>query len=344
MQDTAATSTHMPERAPKPRRGGPSRLQTVGDYGGQLASEAAQAVRRAGLKPGLERSFGFAAELRGHIVAQEPEVGSELARNGLVTLYVAAPGTASSGELGAAGPAAGDHSEAKVTPRILADAEPASDLAGTAARRRKSRRPPRGGGATFDAPPPPSPPTVEETTEALSLDPRDHDEVEDDRASEQVIDAAELFAGRASAAAWRRIYPRRRRGFRSRLAGRSRLVLAALALVAVWLIVALGTALTGHRASPPPAAHARARTQTPPVGSVPARPSEHHAPMPHREAARWHSAPKRRRRRRPPTQRPAQRPTHTVTTRAATAPTAPTPTRPAPAPVQRDAEGGLFSP
>jgi PASTA domain len=342
MQDTAATSTDMPERRGKPRRDGLSRLQTVGDYGGQFASEAAQAVRRAGLKPGLERSFGFAAELRGQIVAQEPEVGSELARNGLVTLYVAAPGAASAREQAEAGPAADEDPDVEVSARIVADAEPGSDRAGAVPRRRKSRRPPRGVGATFDAPPAPNQPTVGEATEPLSLDARDHGEVEDDRATEEyVIDADELFAGRASAATWRRVYPRRHSGLRSRLAGRSRLVLAALALLAVWLLVALAAALTGHRASPaPPPAHARARTQTPPLATVPVRPSEHHLPMPHREAARRHPAPKRRRPRRAPTQRPAQQPTQAVTA----PPTAPTPTRPPPAPVGRDAEGGLFSP
>src|SRR5664279_4447871 len=120
MESTAATSTQVTERAAKPRRNGPSRLQTVGDYAGQLAGQAAQAVRRAGLKPGLERSFGFAPELRGQIVAQEPEVGSELARNGLVTLYVAAPGSAPPGEQAVAEPAASEHSEVEVSARGLA--------------------------------------------------------------------------------------------------------------------------------------------------------------------------------------------------------------------------------
>ena len=59
---------------------------------GQPAADAAQDVRRAGLKPGLERSFGCEAELLGLVVAQEPGAGSDLGRNGMVTLYVAAPG------------------------------------------------------------------------------------------------------------------------------------------------------------------------------------------------------------------------------------------------------------
>ena len=55
--------------------------------------DAAQAVRRAGLRPGLDRSFGCAEELIGLVVAQEPTAGSSMARNGMVTLYVAAPGS-----------------------------------------------------------------------------------------------------------------------------------------------------------------------------------------------------------------------------------------------------------
>jgi hypothetical protein len=349
MEHAAATSEQLAAQARRPRGRGPARLQTVGDYAGQLAGEAAQAVRRAGLKPGLERSFGFAAELRGQIVAQEPEVGSELARNGLVTLYVAAPGSAPPGEEAAAGPAASEHPDVEVSTRGLADAEPASDRTGAAPRRRKSRRAPGAGGPAFEAPPPPSLATGEEAAEALSLDAADHGEVEGDRATEEhVIDADELFAGRASGVAWRRVYPRRHSGFRPRLAGRSRLVRAALALLAVWLVVAVAAALTGHRASPPPPrarqVHARARAQTPPLASVPARPSERRAPTAHRHAARRPSAPKRRRPRRAPAGHPAQQATHTATTPAATTPTAATPTSRAPAPVQRDAEGGLFSP
>lgn len=353
MQDIAATSTQIAERAAKPRRGGPSRLQTVGDYAGQLAGEAAQAVRRAGLKPGLERSFGFAPELRGQIVAQEPEVGDELARNGLVTLYVAAPGSAPPGDQVVAGPAASEQSDVEVSTRRLAHAEPSSDRADAAPRRRKSRRAPGAGGPAFDAPPPPSLPTVEETAEALSLA-ADHGEVERDRATEEhVIEADELFAGRASVPAWRRVYPRRRRGFRPRLGGRPRLMMAALALLAVWLIVAVAAALIGHRASPqgPNAGqeHAGVPAQTPSLASVPARPrpSEHRAPTPQRHAARHRqrsTAPKRRRARRAPARHPAQQATHAVTTPAAPTPTVAAPASRAPAPVQRDAEGGPFSP
>src|SRR5271166_2053035 len=93
MTDRTASSGRVVERAKSTRRGGPSGRQAVGDYVGQPAGDAAQAVRRAGLRPGLDRSFGCAEELMGLVVAQEPEAGSSLARNGMVTLYVAARGS-----------------------------------------------------------------------------------------------------------------------------------------------------------------------------------------------------------------------------------------------------------
>jgi acyl dehydratase len=77
------------------RRGGATGSQTVGEYTGQRAGDAAQAVRRAGLRPGLERSFGCDPSLLGLVVSQDPAAGSALARNGMVTLHVAAPGTGS---------------------------------------------------------------------------------------------------------------------------------------------------------------------------------------------------------------------------------------------------------
>src|ERR1700683_3818715 len=93
MTDRTASSGRAVERSKSARRGGPSGRQAVGDYVGQPAGDAAQAVRRAGLRPGLDRSFGCAEELTGLVVAQEPTAGSSMARNGMVTLYVAAPGS-----------------------------------------------------------------------------------------------------------------------------------------------------------------------------------------------------------------------------------------------------------
>jgi hypothetical protein len=75
----------------------PSGRLTVGDYVGAPAGEAAEAVRRAGLKPGLDRQVGYPAESVGRVVAQEPPAGETQQRGGIVTLYVAAPGPLAAG-------------------------------------------------------------------------------------------------------------------------------------------------------------------------------------------------------------------------------------------------------
>jgi hypothetical protein len=93
MTDRTTTSGRAIAGAKSSARGGPSGREAVGHYVGQPAGDAAQAVRRAGLRPGLDRLFGCAVELIGLVVAQDPTAGSSLARNGMVTLYVAAPGT-----------------------------------------------------------------------------------------------------------------------------------------------------------------------------------------------------------------------------------------------------------
>ncbi len=310
MSHTAATSTQLVERAAKPLRGGPSRRQKVGDYAGQPASEAAQAVRRAGLKPGLERSFGFAAELRGQIVAQEPEVGGELARNGLVTLYVAA------GEQDAAVSRAGEQPDGETSVRRLARAEPASDRAGAATPRRKPCRSPGTRGPAFDTLSS-RPPAGDQATESLTAPESDddcawsvtdrapldayHGEAERDLASEEyVVHADELFAGRASAnaPAWRQVYLRRRRGVRARLAEHRRPAVAALVLLGVWLVVAGATALNGRRASPPrPITATRGNARIPAeegrrtMAATRARPRARHKPTLDQHATRRRQRP-----------------------------------------------------
>ena len=98
-----------------PRRPGPpsaakrSRaLLVVGDHVGHPGGDAVQAVRRAGMRPALDRSFGYSAAQRGLVVEQDPASGTEVARNAMVTLYVAAPspgaGTDSPAELSARAP------------------------------------------------------------------------------------------------------------------------------------------------------------------------------------------------------------------------------------------------
>lgn len=109
----------------------------VGDYLGQPAASAVQEVRRAGLRPGLDRSFGCEADLIGLTVAQDPPPGSEIARNGLVTLYVAAAGAPvePDGERG-------DRAQGAAEETTQA-ASPASDLLDAFALARRRRKPGR---------------------------------------------------------------------------------------------------------------------------------------------------------------------------------------------------------
>src|ERR1700686_2245700 len=159
MSDRTVTPARGSQRAKTARRGSPSGRLVVGEYVGQAAGDAAQAVRRAGLRPGLARSFGCEAELIGLVVAQEPAAGGDLARNGMVTLYVAAPGNAPVDEdtdapetLGAPPPSAAVTS----TRADVAQAEAPS----APARARRPRKPGLAGRAAqvFDPPPAPGRP------------------------------------------------------------------------------------------------------------------------------------------------------------------------------------------
>jgi hypothetical protein len=60
---------------------------------GETGRDAAQAVRRAGLTPGLECLALNEGAIPGTVVAQDPEAGSELPRGELVRLYIAPPTT-----------------------------------------------------------------------------------------------------------------------------------------------------------------------------------------------------------------------------------------------------------
>lgn len=65
---------------------------SVDDYLGVSAGDAARALRRAGLRPALDRQVGHAPETVGLVVAQDPAGGQMQPRGAMVTLYVAAPG------------------------------------------------------------------------------------------------------------------------------------------------------------------------------------------------------------------------------------------------------------
>jgi hypothetical protein len=267
MEQRSAAATERVERVPRLGGTGHSRrAQTVGEYVGQRASEAAQAVRCAGLKPGLDRSFGHASELFGSVVRQEPTPGSELARSGLVTLYVAAPGAGPSGEDTAAQPPT---SEAAA--HLADDREPESSTRARARRRRKSRAGARSFGGVDLAPAPRRPaPTEQSQSDTLHDDeiPREDERggageswpagdrepcAEDLAADELVVRAEELFADHNKTLDWRRVYPRRtvRRSALSRLRGRPWPVRVVLGSLALWLVVAVAAAVSGHHAPQP---------------------------------------------------------------------------------------------
>jgi hypothetical protein len=270
------------QRAKTTRRGGPSGRQAVGDYVGQPAGDAAQAVRRAGLRPGLDRSFGCAEELTGLVVAQEPAAGSDLARNGMVTLYVAAPGNE---------PVDGDTDAAGLDPDVPPSAPPApvqaevaqSEAPSTPARaRRRKRGHARRAAPAFDPPPAPVPPgrdaeaqpptlaqpaveqgwdwspeTFEQDGEQLDDDASDELGEHESSHDEFVVhldDVEDVLAGRGNRAVWRRVYPRRRaigrrgdgRGVRAWL-GQHRLAAGAVGTaLAAWAVVGVGSALDGN--------------------------------------------------------------------------------------------------
>jgi hypothetical protein len=282
-------------RAKSARRGGPSGRQAVGDYVGQPAGDAAQAVRRAGLRPGLDRSFGCAEELIGLVVAQEPTAGSSLARNGMVTLYVAAPGSEPIDE----GPDAAGVESGGAEPAVLApvEAEQAEPASAPARVRRRKPGCARRAAPAFDAPPPPALPdrdsASEQPTVALAQpagepprewqpepgepdgEPLDHEapaELGEEALShdEFVVHVEDVLAGRSGPTRWRGVYPRRRagrelgtgRGVRAwlrehRLAGG-----AVGAAILLWAIVAFASEQDGQH-SPAPAASAITRSERP---------------------------------------------------------------------------------
>jgi hypothetical protein len=285
MNSTTATPARPVGRAQSARRGGLSGRLEVGEYVGQPAADAAQDVRRAGLKPGLERSFGCEAELLGLVVAQEPGAGSDLARNGMVTLYVAAPGAAPVDE-DAEERSAPDPDPAPVTRVEMV--VPEVDVPEAPPRTRRPRKPRLAakGPRVFENPPAPVPEdraladeaqaslTEVAPTPAWALETDVHapispdgeeygegplDERGDGELSEQfVVHADDVFAGRSSRGlpAWRRVYPRRRtawtgrsdRGVRARLAEHPMLVSAVGGMLAVWAVVGVVVALASHPA------------------------------------------------------------------------------------------------
>ena len=285
------------------RRGGATGTQIVGEYTGQRAGDAAQAVRRAGLRPGLERSFGCDPELLGLVVSQEPAAGSALARNGMVTLHVAAPGTGSAtadttpAPQPAPPPAPERTRESEPAPARLEGGSAGSarelrEATGTARRRRK---PGLSGRATqaFDVPPAPIPPAAPEPQAADDGEPQCGELVEPEptyevdgaesseettseedgfdglTADEFVVHVDDVFAGRTGR--WRpvRRAPRTRdlvRGVRERFRAHPWLAGSAAFAIGVWLLLGTLGALAGQHLP-----RARAHHSLPPERARPDR-------------------------------------------------------------------------
>ena len=295
MTDRTASTGRAVERSKSARRSGPSGRQAVGDYVGQPAGDAAQAVRRAGLRPGLDRSFGCAEELIGLVVAQEPTASSSMARNGMVTLYVAAPGSEPIDE----GTDAARVESGGLEPVALAsvEAEQADAASAPAPLRRRKRGRARRAAPVVDAPPAPAPadrawasevptvvlaqPAVEPPSEWQPEPGGPDGEPLDDEAAEElgekaaadeefVVHVEDVLAGRSGPVTWRGVYPRPR-ALRELGAGRSvrgwlrehRLAGTAVgAAILLWAIVGFASALDGQH-SHTPAATAVTRSERP---------------------------------------------------------------------------------
>lgn len=318
MTDRTAVPERVTQRAKTARRGGGSGPQAVGDYVGQPAGEAAQAVRRGGLRPGLDRSFGCPAELTGLVVAQDPAAGSGLARNGMVTLYVAAPGGEPLDGDAEFAPAACGASEGELRAPEPPDESLSTEPVPVRPRRRKrglAQRPP------MAVEPPPAPPMpgesagehvpaqsaveplgewpaeVDVPVGALEDEPTvELDEREVTHDDKFVVQVEDVLAGRSGPPAWRGAYPRRRavmRGFRGQgrvrgwLREHRRLAGAIGAALALWTLVGVISAMDGHHPHTPPAgalAPSRAPTVSHPLPAtkLPAAPK----PAPRRTPAR----------------------------------------------------------
>ncbi|HXD54960.1 MAG TPA: PASTA domain-containing protein [Solirubrobacteraceae bacterium] len=282
--------------------------QPVADYIGRAAGEAAKEVRRAGQRPGLERSFGHPEDVIGLVVAQEPAAGGELARNGMVTLYVAAPG--------AEAPSANEHGAredgdgATVTePPDLVPVEQSEMLSAAHSpqlRRRKPGRALRAPGAVAPAAQPAVAGRAERESERAASD-EEQPEPEATRGlpeegfSEEealIIQAEDVLSGRAESPSWRSplrpssAQPGAIQLVRSWVEKRrvvSGLVAVALAL---WLIPGITAALRGKQPEPPRrSAPASSAVQSSPPA---VRHEQAGAPRPETTTRRRGSGPQRR--------------------------------------------------
>jgi hypothetical protein len=191
MSETKVAFNRAAPGAKSPHRGPQAARLVAGDYVGQQASVAAQAIRRMDLRPGLERSFDDDAPV-GVVLGQDPAPGESVVRGGMVTLYVAAP---SAGAQGKPPSAPDDEITAPVViPAAAPLGAPASSDA--PAPRRRSRKP---GLAEFAA----QEPDVVPAPQPLLRREEDPDE-------ELLANTNAVFSGRtAELPAWHRPYSRR---------------------------------------------------------------------------------------------------------------------------------------
>jgi hypothetical protein len=347
----------------------------VSDHVGQPAAEAARAVRRAGLRPGLDRSFGCEPQLIGLVVAQEPASGEQIARNGMVTLYIAAPG------------AQAEHDVKDMDPeRPSVDdtvqhalATPDTSSADQRHRRRKPGRAPGAEDRTFQAAPEPrvrradediweAAPAAQTQAEGEgpypeSVPTRAGESGEKPAAPEhepsyETLRAEEVFAARSAEMAARgRIDPGDVRapswqGALRWARRRPRFATCACAILAVWLAVALAAGLRGGRPGGDAAGTLAQKTPAPETAIVAGRPAPG-GPTAMRRRARTAlgavTHPARRRPRATPAHatRPGARPTAPSTAAQPEAPPAPwadAPPARSPAAQETQNGGGPFSP
>lgn len=283
-------------------RGKPPGRLVVGDYVGVPAAQAAQSVRRAGLTPGVDRSLGCEPALIGVVIAQEPPAGSELARNGMVTLYAGVPDAARTEATNEATGARVELHEASPPAPSGADTDvhvPPPETG--AARRRKPGRGETRAGHMFDpAPEPktPGPDTRSPEVDEWQQQPPESQPTPTDRdthwdgdslqtevfepsgpyaggqlaAEELVARADDMFAGRTpDTPAWSSVHPARDlrplRGAISRARSHPLLTVAVGATVATWVVVAVLVGLANPRvqataAKPPSPAEHASRGPT----------------------------------------------------------------------------------
>jgi hypothetical protein len=248
MSDLGPTATSVPAAPRRSARG----AVVVGDYLGEPAAEAARAVRRLGLRPGLDREFGGEPHTIGLVLAQEPQPGGEAPRGAMVTLYVSAPaagGQEPQAELDQARdvPAPSDDPPAPPSP-------PGGGSASTERARRK-RRPAARARAVRDQPPPPlvqeEPPAPQRPDMQEGSQWRDGDqgtEVGDPAWDQLTLAMRDVFHPEVFGVGHRGIYPRKpvslrvRGGWAWLKAHRS---LAALACAL--LALSVSTAVTGEQ-------------------------------------------------------------------------------------------------